>query len=79
MAWIAALEIAMPSAPRASAFTKSDGTRSPPVAINVTSGRARRSRCRRARASAGIVGTLMLLRKISGAAPVPPPRPSRMT
>ena len=33
---------------------------------------------RRARASAGIVGTEMLSRKIKGAAPVPPPRPSRM-
>ena len=36
------------------------------------------SRKRRALASAGMVGTLMWSRNISGAAPVPPPRPSNM-
>jgi len=52
--------------------------RGPPVTIRVTSSRPRASRCRRARASAGRVGTEMFVLKISGAAPVPPPRPSRM-
>ena len=37
------------------------------------------SRWRRARASAGMVGTEMLSRKMRGAAPVAPPRPSMMT
>ncbi|MEO1398105.1 MAG: hypothetical protein AAFU56_04450 [Pseudomonadota bacterium] len=32
----------------------------------------------RARANAGIVGAEICSRKISGAAPIPPPRPSRM-
>ena len=44
---------------------------------DVAGGRAR-SRWRRARASAGMVGTEMLSLKMFGAAPVPPPRPSRM-
>ena len=79
IACIAAFATAMPSAPSARALTKSAGVRSPPVTIRVTSPRSRRSRWRRARASAGIVGTEMLSRKIAGAAPVPPPRPSRIT
>ncbi len=64
---------------RAIALTKSTGTRRPPVMISVTRPLApRSSRNRRARASAGMVGKLMWFRNISGAAPVPPPRPSRM-
>ena len=78
MACNAALPSATPSAPSAIALAKSAGVRKPPVAIKVTSPRAFLSRCRRARAIAGMVGTEMLSRKISGAAPVPPPRPSKM-
>ena len=56
-ACIAELDTAMPSAPRASAFAKSTGTRSPPVMISVTRPLAPcSSRNRRARANAGIVG-----------------------
>ena len=37
MAWRAEFDTAIPSAPRASALTKSAGVRSPPVMIRVTS------------------------------------------
>ena len=53
-------------------------SRRPPVIDERDVAAPARSRWRRARASAGIVGTEMLSRKSSGAAPVPPPRPSRM-
>ena len=76
IACIAEFERAIASAPRAMALTKSSGTRNPPVIINVTSLPTVLSRCLRALASAGMVGTDILSRKIKGAAPVPPPRPS---
>ena len=76
---IALLEIATPSAPKAMALTKSIGTRKPPVMIKVTSPLAPCSfKYLRALANAGIVGTLIWSLNISGAAPVPPPRPSRI-
>ena len=78
MACMAELETAIASAPRAIAFMKSAGLRRPPVMTRVMSLRSSWSRCRRARASAGMVGTEMLSRNMIGAAPVPPPRPSRM-
>lgn len=43
----ALLARAIPSAPSASAFTKSDATRRPPVMVRVTSRRPILSRCRR--------------------------------
>ncbi len=74
----AELARAIASAPRARALTKSASVRNPPVMINDTSPLPRPSRCRRARARAGSVGTEMFCLKMFGAAPVPPPRPSRM-
>ena len=70
IAWMALFAMAMASAPRLSALAKSAASRRPPVTISVTSRRLRRSRWLRARASAGIVGTEMLSRNKSGAAPV---------
>ena len=78
LACIALLETATASAPSAIALRKSLSIRSPPVAISETPVALRRSRWRRARGNAAIVGTEMLFLKISGAAPVPPPRPSRV-
>jgi hypothetical protein len=63
--------------PMAIALMKSLGTRRPPVAMSVTCLAPTLSRYARARARAGIDGTEMWSRKMSGAAPVPPPRPSR--
>ncbi len=63
---------------RGAAFMKSAGLRRPPVITSVIFSTSEMSRCLRARARAGIVGTEILSRKIMGAAPVPPPRPSRM-
>ena len=77
IAWRAEFETAIASAPSAIALAKSAGVRSPPVITSVVSWEIE-SRCLRARASAGIVGTEMLSRKRVGAAPVAPPRPSRM-
>ena len=55
-------------------------SRSPPVATSVTSRRARAGRGGGGRGRArGSSAREMLSRKSSGAAPVPPPRPSRMT
>jgi hypothetical protein len=79
MAWSAEFDTAIASAPRARAFTKSASMRRPPVAIRVTSELPVASRCRRARPIAAIVGTEMFRLNRSGAAPVPPPRPSRIT
>ena len=67
-----------PSAPKAIALTKSDSVRRPPVAMRGTPFASFLSRCNRARANPAIEGTEMLFLKISGAAPVAPPRPSRM-
>ena len=78
MAWSAEFDTATPSAPMAIALMKSDSVRRPPVMMSVTSDAPFASRWRRALARAAIVGTEMFFLKISGAAPVPPPRPSRM-
>ena len=68
IACMAALDTAMPSAPRAIALAKSAGVRRPPMMMSVTSLRFWPSKNRRALARAGIVGTEMLSLKISGAA-----------
>jgi hypothetical protein len=60
MAWMAELATATASAPRARALAKSGAWRRPPVMTRLTSRRPSRSRCARARASAGMVGTEML-------------------
>jgi hypothetical protein len=61
----------MPSAPNANALIKSTGVRSPPVIIKLISDLPARSKCYRARADAGIIGTEILSLKISVAAPAP--------
>ena len=78
IAWSVECEMGMPSAPRASAFTKSDSVRRPPVMIRVIPSAPTASRCRRVRGRAASVGSEMLFLQMSGGAPVPPPRPSRM-
>ena len=76
MACNAELETAMASAPNIIAFAKSSGTLKPPVITKVTSRAPTLSKCFLARASAGIVGTLILSLNMVGAEPVPPPLPS---
>ncbi len=78
MACNAEFETATASAPIIIALAKSSGNRRPPVMIKVTSLAPTASKCFRARARAGIVGTLMLSLSMVGAEPVPPPRPSKM-
>jgi len=74
----AELETAIASAPRAKAFIKSGAVRNPPVITKVISFASLLSRCLRALANAGIVGTEILSLNNAGAAPVAPPLPSRI-
>jgi len=73
----AELDTAIASAPSIIAFAKSSATRSPPVMIKVICFAPTLSKCLRALARAGIVGTLILFLNTVGAEPVPPPRPSK--
>ena len=77
-ACIAEFETAIASAPNAIAFEKSSATRKPPVMIKDTSFPTLLFKCFLALARAGMVGTEIWSRNINGAAPVPPPRPSKI-